>query len=135
MSNIIEFIMGSLTKQGIPCAKVPGSNELLSGICLLNGVEDIYSFVVKVANDSVALYTMAKYVDDVLKKEDCHKRILDVNAKMFRGSFVLDEDHKKLYFKNVWPVSAFHQENDQLVKEFVVLGAAMVKKYRSELIK
>lgn len=135
MNEIIEVLMLSLTKQGIPCARVPGSKEIFTGVCILEGVHDAYSFVVKVVNGSVALYTMANYVDEVIKKEDRYKRILEVNVKMLRGSFVLDEIHKKLYFKNVWPVSAFDKDTDNLVREFVVLGAAMVKKYMTELSK
>lgn len=135
MKDIIEFLMNSLTKQGIPCAKVPGSSDIFTGVCVLNGIEDAYPFVVKVVNGYVALYAMAKYVDEVLKKEGYHKRILDANVKMLRGGFVLDDINKKLYFKNVWPTSAFDKEDDQQVKEFVVLGAAMVKRYKSELTK
>ena len=105
------------------------------GYCHIEGEPSAFNFVVKVASGYSTIYMIAPYGAEAFAANDFYKRMAAVNLVLAKGHFNADMESKRLIYKWVLPAASFAENCDTMTKEFVLLPAAMIIKYRDRFLK
>ena len=132
--NFIAKIKESLEKMAVPITKCAGDDSIIMGYCNIEGEPMVFNFIIRATNNYVTVYMIAPYGADVFGCDDVYKKIADVNLSLAKGHFNADTNSKRLIYKWVLPGIYFEDDCDNKTKEFVVLPAAMIIKYKEKLL-
>ena len=130
-TNLMNWIQETLSKLGIPNSNVGNDNTLINGFCMLEGEDSPYGLTIKTSAECAVCYMMVQGADRA--EDGVCRRIVAANLHLLKGSFNYDEEATKLFFKYLQPNIAL-ADNEEAVKELVLLPAAMVKRYGRHLI-
>ena len=134
-NELLTNIKASLQKLSLPIADVPGNNSLITGYCQIQKEQVPFNFVIKGADGYSTIYMIAPYAAEAFNADDIYKKLALINLGLARGHFNADSENKQLIYKWVLPLSAFADDCDKMTKEFVVLPAAMIIKYKDKFLK
>ena len=134
-AELITRIKKSLSKITVPVADVPSDASLLTGYCKIEGESEPLNFVIKAKDGYSTIYMIAPYSAEAFKNENFYQELAAVNLRLAKGHFNADAGTMRLIYKWVLPAVHFEGNCDELVKEFIILPAAMIFKYKANFVK
>ena len=133
--ELLKKIKASLQKMSLPIADMAGENSIITGYCKIQGEAVAFNFIIKEFSGYATIYMIAPYGNEALGENDFYEKLAAINLILAKGHFNVDVKSKQLIYKWVLPLSAFADDCDKMTKEFVVLPAAMIIKYKDKFLK
>jgi len=133
--ELLTKIKESLQRLSLPIAAMPGERSLLTGYCQIQGEADAFKFIIKVLDGYATIYMIAPYGNKAFDENGFYEALAVVNLALGRGHFNADSSAKTLIYKWVLPAASFVEDCDKATKEFVVLPAAMIIKYKDKFVR